>query len=186
MEGTVKEEDVAQEESKEKSPDEVEAVEETTPEEPEPVEDNTMTLAEYMASKQKKEETVGREVENEFKGLSAAVKKQEEDFLVMGGGKAKKTKKKKEEEKKKVDVGFRVVSCCFIVFCFRFRFFSRCFLTISFQFFAFTSLNFRLTQTVDVAETVKVDVAEAEEEEEVVTDHGECFGEIQNQFFWNG
>jgi hypothetical protein len=110
MEGAIKEEDVAAEEAKEKTPDEADEAVEETPQEPEPEEDKTMTLAEYMASKEKKAENVGREVENEFKGISAAVKKEEEDFFVMGGGKQKKTKKKKEEEKKKVDVGFRVVS----------------------------------------------------------------------------
>jgi plasminogen activator inhibitor 1 RNA-binding protein len=77
--------------------------------EPEPEQDNTMTYAEYMASKGKKEENAGREVENEFKGISVASKKAEEDFLVMGGGKQKKAKKKKDDEKRIVDVGFRVV-----------------------------------------------------------------------------
>lgn len=80
--------------------------------EPEPEPDKTMTYAEYMASKGKKEEASGREVTNEFQGKPAAIKKEEEDFVVMGGGKQKKIKKKKEEEKKKVDVGFRVVSVC--------------------------------------------------------------------------
>mmetsp|Transcript_24815 Transcript_24815/g.58886 ORF Transcript_24815/g.58886 Transcript_24815/m.58886 type:complete len:252 (+) Transcript_24815:308-1063(+) len=77
----------------------------------EPVEDNTMTLAEYMASKNagKHEETT-REVENEFSGKAAAVKKEEEEFFSTGG-KKKRVKKKKEDEKKTVDVGFRVV--CF-------------------------------------------------------------------------
>eukprot|EP00529_Nitzschia_sp_RCC80_P028060 CAMPEP_0113506452 /NCGR_PEP_ID=MMETSP0014_2-20120614/35913_1 /TAXON_ID=2857 /ORGANISM="Nitzschia sp." /LENGTH=273 /DNA_ID=CAMNT_0000401943 /DNA_START=313 /DNA_END=1135 /DNA_ORIENTATION=- /assembly_acc=CAM_ASM_000159 len=75
----------------------------------EPVEDNTMTLAEYMASKNagKHEETT-REVENEFSGKAAAVKKEEEEFFSTGG-KKKRVKKKKEDEKKTVDVGFRVV-----------------------------------------------------------------------------
>lgn len=120
MEGTINEEDVVNLNETEGGPTEageggggeveVDAttVQEAEPE-PEPVEDKTMTYAEYMASKGKKEESSGREVTNEFQGKAAAVKKEEEDFLVMGGGKQKKTKKKKEDEKKTVDVGFRVV-----------------------------------------------------------------------------
>jgi len=72
------------------------------------VEDNTMTLAEYMASKGKKEEAALRDVKNEFEGKAVAAKGDEEAFMVMGGGKKKKDKKKKEVEKKSVDVGFRV------------------------------------------------------------------------------
>ena len=76
-------------------------------EEPE-VEDNTMTFAEYMASKGKKEEVSLREVKNEFAGISTTDKGEEEDFMKMGEGKKKKEKKQKEA-KKSVDVGFRVV-----------------------------------------------------------------------------
>lgn len=117
MEGKINEEDVvAEEEPKNEEGPAIEEEPEPEPE-PEPEEDNTMTLAEYMASKGKKEEIAGREVENEFKGLSAAAKKEEEDFFSLGGGKQKKVKKKKEEEKKTIDVGFRVVriaiSCLF-------------------------------------------------------------------------
>jgi hypothetical protein len=106
MEGTTKEDEVkadkpAQEEGS------AEGVEGPVEEKPE---DNTMTFAEYMASKGGKKETVEREVENEFKGVTAS-EKVVEDFLVMGGGKQKKTKKKKDGEKKTVEVGFRVVSC---------------------------------------------------------------------------
>ena len=75
-----------------------------------PKEDNTMTYAEYMASKGKKEETSLRETKNEFEGINAAAKEEEESFISMGRGKKKKDKKKKEVEKKTVDVGFRVVS----------------------------------------------------------------------------
>jgi len=73
-----------------------------------PKEDNTMTYAEYMASKGKKEETSLRETKNEFEGINAAAKEEEESFISMGRGKKKKDKKKKEVEKKTVDVGFRV------------------------------------------------------------------------------
>jgi ribonucleotide reductase alpha subunit len=117
MEGTINEEDVvadAEKVAEVVTDGQDAAVVATTIEEaesvPEPVEDKTMTYAEYMASKGKKEETSGREVTNEFQGKSAAAKKEEEDFLVMGGGKQKKTKSKKEVEKKTIDVGFRVVS----------------------------------------------------------------------------
>ena len=103
LEGTIDEDRIGEEavaDGQEPAAD-VEAVE--------PVQDNTMTLAEYMASKNagKSEETT-REVENEFSGKAAAVKKEEEDFF-SAGGKKKRVKKKKEEEKKTVDVGFRVV-----------------------------------------------------------------------------
>ncbi|KAL3935232.1 MAG: hypothetical protein SGARI_003061 [Bacillariaceae sp.] len=100
MEGTIDEDDV------EKNEENVEGTEAESEPEPEP--DNTMTYAEYMASKEQKTEKVDREVENEFKGMSVAVKKEEEDFFSTGGGKAKKTKKKKED-KKTIDVGFKVV-----------------------------------------------------------------------------
>eukprot|EP00429_Kryptoperidinium_foliaceum_P039364 CAMPEP_0176162806 /NCGR_PEP_ID=MMETSP0120_2-20121206/83291_1 /TAXON_ID=160619 /ORGANISM="Kryptoperidinium foliaceum, Strain CCMP 1326" /LENGTH=263 /DNA_ID=CAMNT_0017500315 /DNA_START=173 /DNA_END=962 /DNA_ORIENTATION=+ len=95
MEGKIDEEAVAKEpEVTEGAAEEAEA---PAPE-PEP-EDNTMTLAEYMASKKgKKEEKTGREVENEFAGKAAA-KKEEEDFLVMGGGKSKKKKQQKTTSK---------------------------------------------------------------------------------------
>lgn len=83
---------------------------------PAAVEEKTMTLAEYMASKNanggEKIES-GREVENEFSGVSAAKKKEEEDFFNGGGSKQKKVKKKKEEEKKTVAVGFKVVRVVF-------------------------------------------------------------------------
>ena len=75
-------------------------------------EDNTMTYAEYMASKGKKEEVSLRDTKNEFAGVTAAAKGEEESFMQMGGGKKKKDKKKKEVEKKTVDVGFRVVGDC--------------------------------------------------------------------------
>jgi len=73
-----------------------------------PKEDNTMTYAEYMASKGKKEEASLRETKNEFADVTAAAKGKEESFISMGGGKNKKDKKKKEVEKKTIDVGFRV------------------------------------------------------------------------------
>ncbi|VEU39013.1 unnamed protein product [Pseudo-nitzschia multistriata] len=71
-------------------------------------EDNTMTYADYMASKGKKEEVALREVKNDFAGMAACAKGEEESFLEMGGGKKKKERKKKEVDKKTVDVGFRV------------------------------------------------------------------------------
>lgn len=102
MEGAIDEEIV------DKPADEAEvAPEEPEIAEPEPEPDNTMTLAEYMAAKEKKEEKV-REVENEFAGKAAA-KKVEEDFLVLGEGKSKK-KKQLKDNKKTLDVNFRVVS----------------------------------------------------------------------------
>jgi hypothetical protein len=104
MEGAINEEEVV-----EKNEEITEAADDAEPE-PEPEPDNTMTLAEYMASKGQKEEKTGREVENEFKGLPAAVKKEEEDFLVMGGGKQKKSKKKNDEKKQSIELGFRPVS----------------------------------------------------------------------------
>lgn len=70
--------------------------------------DNTMTLADYMASKGKKEEVSLPEMKNEFAGVSASTKGEEESFMAMGGGKKKKDKKKKEADKKTIDVGFRV------------------------------------------------------------------------------
>lgn len=79
------------------------------PAEEEPAkEDNTMTYAEYVASKGKKEEVSLRETKNDFAGVAAAAQGEEESFMQMGGGKKKKDKKKKEVEKKTVDVGFRV------------------------------------------------------------------------------
>lgn len=84
-----------------------EEVEAPVVEEPK-VEDNTMTFAEYMASKGKKEEVALREVKNEFAGMSTTDKGEEEDFMKMGEGKKKKEKKQKEA-KKSIDVGFRVV-----------------------------------------------------------------------------
>lgn len=109
MEGTINEDEV-----KEDVPSELPAEEnaetgaEETPVEEKP-EEKTMTFAEYMASKGKKEEVAGRETEDEFKGVSAATKV-ETDFLVMGGAKQKKNKKKKDGEKKTVEVGFRVAN----------------------------------------------------------------------------
>jgi plasminogen activator inhibitor 1 RNA-binding protein len=115
MEGKVDEEEV-----KEDKPAEGESPAEETPVAPEPEpepkpQDNTMTLAEYMASKEKKDATSDREVENEFQGKTAA-KKVEVDFLVLGEGKSKK-KKKGKDTKQAVEVGFRVVSqlCVFSV-----------------------------------------------------------------------
>lgn len=106
MEGKINEDEV-----KEDKPTEEKAEGDAAdaPAEEEKPEDKTMTFAEYMASKEKKEENSVREVESEFKGLSASTKV-EEDFLVMGGGKQKKTKKKKDGEKQTLEVGFRVVS----------------------------------------------------------------------------
>lgn len=106
MEGTINEDEVK--EDKPTETPEGDAGEGEAPAEEKP-EDKTMTFADYMASKGKKEEKSVREVESEFKGLSASEKVQE-DFLVMGGGKQKKTKKKKDEEKQTLEVGFRVVS----------------------------------------------------------------------------
>lgn len=71
------------------------------------VEDNSMTYAEYMASKGKKEEVAMRDVKNEFEGVTESEKREEESFMAMGTGKKKKEKKQKEA-KKTVDVGFRV------------------------------------------------------------------------------
>lgn len=103
MEGKIDEEQVKEEKPAETPEDEV-------PEEPvpEPEPDNTMTFAEYMASKGKKEEKSLRAVDNEFAGKAAAAKV-EEDFLVMGSGKARRVKKGKGA-KQTVEVGFRVVS----------------------------------------------------------------------------
>jgi plasminogen activator inhibitor 1 RNA-binding protein len=114
MEGTVNEDEVK--EDKPAAEGESPAEETQAPEpEPEPEPDNTMTYAEYMASKKKEDNTSTREVENEFSGKTAA-KKVEEDFLVLGAGKSKK-KKKGKETKQAVEVGFRVVSrlCMFSV-----------------------------------------------------------------------
>ena len=113
MEGKIDEEAVNEEPPKETEGEEPPVAEEAPVEEEKP-EDNTMTFADYMASKGKKEADTGRQVESEFKGVSAS-KKVEEDFLVMGGGKQKKTKKKKDEQKAVVEVGFRVVSQCNVV-----------------------------------------------------------------------
>ena len=89
MEGKIDEEAVNEEPPKETEGEEPPVAEEAPVEEEKP-EDNTMTFADYMASKGKKEADTGRQVESEFKGVSAS-KKVEEDFLVMGGGKQKKT-----------------------------------------------------------------------------------------------
>ena len=109
MEGHINEEDVG------KNEDITEGADDAEPE-PEPEPDNTMTFAEYMASKGDKEENTGRTVESEFKGVSAAVKKEEEDFMMMGGGKQKKSKKKNDAKKQTIDVGFRPVSAMFSSF----------------------------------------------------------------------
>mmetsp|Transcript_19243 Transcript_19243/g.47583 ORF Transcript_19243/g.47583 Transcript_19243/m.47583 type:complete len:109 (+) Transcript_19243:489-815(+) len=104
MEGTINEDEV-----KDDTPSELpeeDAVKEAPVEEK--PEDKTMTFADYMAAKGKKEEHAGRETEDEFKGFSASTKV-EEDFLVMGGAKQKRNKKKKDAERKTVEVGFRVV-----------------------------------------------------------------------------
>lgn len=108
MEGAINEDEVKEEKPVEVPTEGEEAVEKEAPVE-EKVEDNTMTFAEYMAVKGKKEETADRDFDNEFKGKSASTY-EAKDFLVMGGGKQKKTRKKKEAEKKSVEVGFRVVS----------------------------------------------------------------------------
>jgi len=105
MEGTINEDEVKEDKASELT--EEEAVEETPVKEK--PEDKTITFADYMAAKGKKEENTVRELEDEFKGFSASAKV-EEDFLVMGGGKQKKNKKKKDSEKKKVEVGFRVAN----------------------------------------------------------------------------
>jgi hypothetical protein len=77
-------------------------------EEEPPVVDNTLTYAEYMASKGKKEETSLREMKNEFAGVTVAVKEVEDTFISMGGIKKKK-KQKQKEAKKTIALGFRVV-----------------------------------------------------------------------------
>jgi len=69
--------------------------------------DNTISYADYIASKGEKEEKSLRETKNEFAGVSIAEKKEEESFMSMGGGKKKKDKKKNETEKKSIAVGFR-------------------------------------------------------------------------------
>lgn len=71
-------------------------------------EDNTMTFADYIASKGKKEEVQMRETKNDFAGATASKKGEEDSFMAMGGGKKKKGKKKKDTERKTIDVGFRV------------------------------------------------------------------------------
>ncbi len=78
-------------------------------------EDNTMTYAEYMASKGKKEEVALRETKNEFAGVAISAKGEEEAFMLMGTGKKKKEKKQKGA-KKTVDVGFRVVRSLLLCF----------------------------------------------------------------------
>jgi len=70
-------------------------------------EDNTMTFADYMVIKGKKEDVSLRETKNDFAGVTAAAKEEEESFMTTGGGKKKKDKKKKEADKKIIDVGFR-------------------------------------------------------------------------------
>lgn len=72
-------------------------------------ESNTMTFADYMANKGKKEDVLLRETKNEFAGATAARKGEEEAFMAMGGGKKKKEKKKKVPEKNNIDLGFRTV-----------------------------------------------------------------------------
>jgi len=81
------------------------AAEEVEPEK----EDNTMTYAEYIASKGKKEEVALRGVKNDFEGFAASEKVEEDSFISKGGGKKKKDKKKKKgTEKAVIDLGFRV------------------------------------------------------------------------------
>jgi len=110
MEGKVEEEEVKEDQIVKPVAGEEAATEgDGTSEEEAKPEDKTMTFADYMASKGKKESKTGREVESEFTGITAS-KKVVEDFLVIGGGKAKKTKKKKDEPKKVVDVGFRTAT----------------------------------------------------------------------------
>lgn len=70
-------------------------------------EDNTISYADYIAAKGKKEEVALRDVQNDFAGIAVSEKKVEESFVELGGGKKKKDKKKKETEKKIIEVGFR-------------------------------------------------------------------------------
>ena len=107
MEGSINEEEVVAPvvAEGEEAPVEVQ-VEEVEP----PVEDNTMTYADYMASKGNKEEVSLRETKNEFAGITAAAKVEEKSFMSMGVVKKKKDKKKNEGDKKIIDVGFRSVS----------------------------------------------------------------------------
>lgn len=103
MEGRINEdEEIAPAADSEENPVDV-AAEEVEP----PKEDNTMTYADFMASKGKKEDVTLREVKNEFEGISIATKGEEESFIAMGGGKKKKDKKKKDVEKATIAVGFR-------------------------------------------------------------------------------
>ena len=103
MEGRINEDDEIAPATEEKPAADV-PVEEEEP----PVVDNTMTYADYMASKGKKEETSLREMKNDFAGVSVAEVVIEDSFISMGGGKKKKEKKQKEA-KKTIDLGFRVV-----------------------------------------------------------------------------
>lgn len=110
MEGKIDEEEVKEDQVVEPvEGQEPAAAEEPASVEEEKPEDKTMTFSEYMASKGKKDDNSERQVDNEFKGVSAS-KKVEEDFLVMGGGKQKRTKKKKDDQKQVVDVGFRTAN----------------------------------------------------------------------------
>jgi len=102
LEGRINEEDeIAPVADGEENPADAAAEEEP------PKEDNTMTFADYMASKGKKEEAVLRETKDEFAGFTAAAKGEEESFMQMAGGKKKKDKKKKQVEKASIDLGFR-------------------------------------------------------------------------------
>jgi plasminogen activator inhibitor 1 RNA-binding protein len=78
-------------------------------------EDKTMTLTEYLSSKENPDSELFRpkaakELDDEFAGMTMR-KDVEEDFLVMKGAKAPRKKgNKKDEEAAKVDVGFRIKS----------------------------------------------------------------------------
>jgi len=102
MEGAINEDEVKEDKPTELQEDE--AVKDAPVEEK--PEDKTISFADYLASKGKKEEITIREVEDEFKGFSAS-RSVETDFLVMGGEKQKKNKKKKDSQKKTIEVGFR-------------------------------------------------------------------------------
>lgn len=77
-------------------------------------EDKTMTLEEYMQTKNNPDSVafkpvVERELVDEFAG-KASVKMVEEDFLKMGGGKSLRKKGYKKGQKQSVDVGFKIAS----------------------------------------------------------------------------
>jgi len=103
MEGSINEEEVVAPVVTEGAEAPVEVtVEEVEP----PVVDNTISYADYMASKGDKEQVSLRETTNEFAGVTAAAKVEEKSFMSMGVAKKKK-EKKQIEAKKIIDVGFR-------------------------------------------------------------------------------